>query len=207
MGHRARARSRGRLGFTLIELLVVIAIIAILAAILMPVFLAARENAHTAKCINNVKQLIGAMAMYASDNGGRLPGTPGKFTAYKVAILRYVKNEAIFHCPNDRTKPGDAQTRYISYAFNHRFAYQPIDGPKCQPYTGDPWAGCGHDVTASDHSYLHYLILEFQWDYDSMTSDKVTNHRDGRPFGYLNCSVRWRKNNASTVEELHGCGF
>lgn len=62
-------------GFTLIELLVVIAIIAILAAILFPVFARAREKARQASCLNNVKQLTLATMMYIQDYDERLPGT------------------------------------------------------------------------------------------------------------------------------------
>src|SRR5512139_1836154 len=64
------AQQRGahsRRGFTLIELLVVIAIIAILAAILFPVFAQAREKARAASCLSNVKQLSLALIMYAND--------------------------------------------------------------------------------------------------------------------------------------------
>ncbi len=59
-------------GFTLIELLVVIAIIAILAAILFPVFARAREKARQASCLNNVKQLSMATVMYAQDYDERV---------------------------------------------------------------------------------------------------------------------------------------
>ena len=55
-------------GFTLIELLVVIAIIAILAAILFPVFARARENARKAACLSNIKQLSMAAVMYTQDH-------------------------------------------------------------------------------------------------------------------------------------------
>ena len=65
-----------RRGFTLIELLVVIAIIAILAAILFPVFAQAREKARQTACINNLKQLGTSLAMYRGDYDGRDPG-PG----------------------------------------------------------------------------------------------------------------------------------
>jgi prepilin-type N-terminal cleavage/methylation domain-containing protein/prepilin-type processing-associated H-X9-DG protein len=74
-------------GFTLIELLVVIAIIAILAAILFPVFAAARESARQAACLSNTKQMSMAMMMYLDDNdgqftpgiAGRNPGSPAVF--------------------------------------------------------------------------------------------------------------------------------
>jgi prepilin-type N-terminal cleavage/methylation domain-containing protein/prepilin-type processing-associated H-X9-DG protein len=61
-------------GFTLIELLVVIAIIAILAAILFPVFARARENARKAACLSNMQQLGKAFMQYTQDYDGRLPG-------------------------------------------------------------------------------------------------------------------------------------
>ncbi len=60
-------------GFTLIELLVVIAIIAILAAILFPVFANAKERARQAKCLNNLKQLTVAFQAYVDDNNGYTP--------------------------------------------------------------------------------------------------------------------------------------
>ena len=64
---------RGKRGFTLIELLVVIAIIAILAAILMPVFAQAREKARTASCQNNLKQIAMGMLMYQQDYDEMFP--------------------------------------------------------------------------------------------------------------------------------------
>jgi prepilin-type N-terminal cleavage/methylation domain-containing protein/prepilin-type processing-associated H-X9-DG protein len=95
-------------GFTLIELLVVIAIIAILAAILFPVFAKAREKARQSSCLSNVKQMIIGVMSYAQDYDEKLPfdGTFAGVGAYPVApywdqiILPYIKNTQIFRCPS-----------------------------------------------------------------------------------------------------------
>ena len=94
-----------RRGFTLIELLVVIAIIAILAAILFPVFAMAREAARKSTCQSNLKQIGTAIAMYTQDYDGTYPmvryqiGYP--HLTWKEEIYPYVKNAGIFHCPSN----------------------------------------------------------------------------------------------------------
>src|SRR5947207_1528261 len=99
--------------FTLIELLVVIAIIAILAAILFPVFAQAREAARKTTCLSNMKQLGVGMQMYASDNDEQsVPwnlrlNNKNLFSQDKInlcwdrLIQPYVKNDALFRCPSD----------------------------------------------------------------------------------------------------------
>jgi prepilin-type N-terminal cleavage/methylation domain-containing protein len=105
-----------RRGFTLIELLVVIAIIAILAAILFPVFAQAREAARKATCQSNLKQFMSAILMYAQDcdeclplavNGNNQIG-PLTSQTYNVPqfgvhwqMMPYVKNVGVFRCPDD----------------------------------------------------------------------------------------------------------
>ena len=100
---------RARSGFTLIELLVVIAIIAILAAILFPVFARAREKARQASCTSNLKQIGLAMMMYAQDYDNRLPdslmmrdfsSSSAVWMPWYWCIHPYVKNLQVFNCPS-----------------------------------------------------------------------------------------------------------
>lgn len=102
-------RSRG---FTLIELLVVIAIIAILAAILFPVFSRAREQARASACLTNMKQIGLALMMYVQDWDGNLPhnrfGTGGPccsdasrwFYTWREVLHPYIKNWHVWRCPS-----------------------------------------------------------------------------------------------------------
>ena len=95
--------SRKAAGFTLIELLVVIAIIAILAAILFPVFAQAREKARQAACLSNTKQMSLGLMQYAQDYDETLPvqGDNGQNRGrWFVQIFPYVKSAEVFTCPN-----------------------------------------------------------------------------------------------------------
>jgi prepilin-type N-terminal cleavage/methylation domain-containing protein/prepilin-type processing-associated H-X9-DG protein len=98
-------RHRGR-GFTLIELLVVIAIIAILAAILFPVFAQARDKARQSTCLSNARQMGIALTMYTQDYDETYPwsiGLPAATTpAWGGLIAPYVKNLDVFQCPSNQ---------------------------------------------------------------------------------------------------------
>ncbi len=95
-----------RRGFTLIELLVVIAIIAILAAILFPVFARAREKARAASCLSNLKQLDLGCAMYSQDFDEKyvpkcLDRTAADMSRYWYNLVQpYIKNQQVFRCPS-----------------------------------------------------------------------------------------------------------
>lgn len=118
MQNRSRVVSRTyqKHGFTLIELLVVIAIIAILAAILFPVFATAKEKGRQSVCQSNLKQFQGAIIMYTNDNDEKMPLAisgndeigPDSSKASGLAefgvhteIMPYVKNRGVFACPDD----------------------------------------------------------------------------------------------------------
>ena len=156
-------------GFTLIELLVVIAIIAILAAILFPVFAQAREKARQAACLSNEKQMGSAMLMYAGDYDGIWPlhdfSVPFSKTGDKAGlavddwsnttrpnfakgITPYLKNRDVFVCPSNKGwSPGsDPTLPPMSYNYN----------------------GCASGRPDSDAQTPASLVL--LWDYQLMTS-------------------------------------
>ncbi|MCC2670672.1 MAG: prepilin-type N-terminal cleavage/methylation domain [Armatimonadetes bacterium] len=134
-----RARPRG---FTLIELLVVIAIIAILAAILFPVFAKAREAARKTSCSSNLRQMGTALLMYTQDYDETYPnrrfGTAARpngddVYSWRTVLQPYIKNNQLFTCPSNpsnQTTSTDPVYK-ISYAAN--FNYGGLNSPPPSP--------------------------------------------------------------------------
>lgn len=108
-----------RQGFSLIELLIIIATIAILAAILFPVFACAREKARGTSCVNNLKQITTGLLLYAQDYDEQLcPCQIGSGT-WDQLCLPYVRNQKVFLCPDAHIIP-QANGRGLSYGMNYR---------------------------------------------------------------------------------------
>jgi len=162
----AAGRKGPRRGFTLIELLVVIAIIAILAAILFPVFAKVKERARMTNCISNQRQLFLGIAQYVSDNDEHYP-LPGytwdwgyAFPWQKDVVMPYLKNKDIFFCPSTRawalnyTPPGSSEKLGTSYSYSYWYVENPANWPKNAqgqpkglsdvPLMGDLWADQVH---------------------------------------------------------------
>jgi len=116
------SRPASRRGFTLIELLVVIAIIAILAAILFPVFARAREAARATQCRSNLKQLGSAVMMYTQDFDEVLPieRTVNPSMSLIQFLDPYIKSKAVWDCPsqNPTSKSSIAYNGERSYSYN-----------------------------------------------------------------------------------------
>ncbi len=127
-----------RRAFTLIELLVVIAIIAILAAILFPVFAQAREKARQTSCLSNQKQLGLGTMMYVQDYDETYPmtanyGEPAATrTIWSDMVAPYLKNRDIFKCPS-AVSPGYpngwAERGYAAIGMSAQLAYAPTGSP------------------------------------------------------------------------------
>jgi prepilin-type N-terminal cleavage/methylation domain-containing protein/prepilin-type processing-associated H-X9-DG protein len=147
-----------RKGFTLIELLVVIAIIAILAAILFPVFAQAREKARQITCVSNEKQIGLAVLMYVQDaddaypmvyNNYKTPGAPAAFTGCDLALNPYIKNGnisntdngdvsgGVWNCPSSPTQNEPSQYKFRQDLFAADWEI------------GSNWAGTGSVATES----------------------------------------------------------
>ena len=198
--------SKRHRGFTLIELLVVIAIIAILAAILFPVFARARENARKSTCQSNLKQLAIGITMYAQDYDQTYPVWfrnlyPNSPSHPTVLVSPYLKNTQVLVCPS--YLPGGVNGTYRSF---------PISGPVNYGY-GFSWYIFGSDNARApyiesqiDKPAETVMIGDAQhcWgggdaipyantccDTTPPTSDSASRHMSGENMAFMDGHVKW----------------
>lgn len=191
-----------RNAFTLIELLVVIAIIAILAAILFPVFARAREKARQSQCVSNLNQISKAFLAYASDYDQTMPTvawafrpTPPNAPLWTDMIYPYVKNDGVFKCSSEG-KPEFGrtwETRFkLSYGLNWFWGF---------PYTSS--MDYVVQITRVVRPSAAILVL------DSVPVDPITDPLGGfmvTPFGYDNRNYALPMNRTSGYSTRHSEG-
>ncbi len=187
-------------GFTLIELLVVIAIIAILAAILFPVFARAREKARQTSCLSNTKQIGLAMMMYAEDYDERYM-VVNHTTGYDwyLPLFPYVKNDQVFRCPSATSTAAEPVTDYaLNGLFAHGASMAQIGLPAEQICMAERRSG------VSETGYHPWPDSGGDWDDLSTYSEFVSHlapdrHNDGANYGFADGHSKWQ-NWESTIK-------
>jgi len=151
MLHPVTALKPQKRGFTLIELLVVIAIIAILAAILFPVFQKVRENARRASCQSNMKQIGLAVIQYTQDadekyplrligtnppNGPNENNNPPNYFMWTEAIYPFVKSTGVFKCPDNNSTDNNGKMQQTQIPLSYAANTADVDGGDATNPTG-----------------------------------------------------------------------
>ena len=205
-------------GFTLIELLVVIAIIAILAAILFPVFARAREKARQTSCLSNVKQLTLGALMYVNDYDetlfGHIQGTrsdfyppTGDFLNWPQQVYPYVKNEQLYVCPSRKSQTWDydpiTRDSYLGYGMNYWQTYYYYRGSLAditEPAQTIWFADCNYYVVYPSF-YLATYPDNSTYGLDG-TARVQNRHNEGANIGFLDGHAKWLTR--STIEGDNG---
>ncbi len=172
-----------RVGFTLIELLVVIAIVAVIAAILSPVFASVRERGRRTVCQSNLKQIAIAMQQYVQDNGGVYPPdnapSPDPYNSgWQYAVYPYIKDTQVFRCPDSHNIGGGLESIDYDYFYARLNTVLP------------PVDGLSHLIGAHENSLATpatiYLNSDATWE-----SNVDGKYHDGRLVLRTSCGHSW----------------
>ncbi|MEA3404074.1 MAG: prepilin-type N-terminal cleavage/methylation domain-containing protein [Armatimonadota bacterium] len=211
-----------RKGFTLIELLVVIAIIAILAAILFPVFARAREKAKQASCLSNMKQLVLGAHMYVTDYddclfghlaGTRHPQTPDEpewpwdspYYNWQQQVYPYVKNEQLYVCPSLPTYDWhyNGRDNTLGYGMNYwvTYFYNYLNLSDFERPAETIWfTDCKYYVVYPTY-YLWRYPDHYAYGKDGFARLDI-RHNNGANVGFIDGHAKWM--NRQTLEGDHG---
>jgi len=185
-----------RRAFTLIELLVVIAIIAILAAILFPVFAKAREKARTSSCQSNLKQIGVAILQYGQDYDETMVNTAiagdvavaglpnAQWVVWDEAVQPYMKSIQVFACPSDPRKFGNAGRQVRTYTSNAMVLGNGLDAPGW--WAGAPDIGL---AMAAIVAPAQLIMVTERWDNDG---NRVVGNGNYHVIRYYLPSDTWR---------------
>ncbi|MCW5933042.1 MAG: prepilin-type N-terminal cleavage/methylation domain-containing protein [Fimbriimonadia bacterium] len=209
---------RSQRAFTLIELLVVIAIIAILAAILFPVFAQAREKGRQTACASNTRQIAMAFYQYTMDFDETFPIESYSLNmcgpVWVDMLMPYVKNADVFHCPSieRRVNPTSAhcganeqaRTAFWTNAYLHRFfprgwpnrnAFTPLTWAQI-PHTASTIAFCEGDVSWGHRG--HFINptnpATYAWmrqHFPALTRRTDNRHMEGGNYPFIDGHAKW----------------
>lgn len=194
-------------GFTLIELLVVIAIIAILAAILFPVFISAQQKAKQTTCQSNLRQLSMAHLQYVSEWDETMPryqdwdaaGDTSRIVRYpcggkKLAIwayyiFKYVRSVKSFNCPSSKTNwKGDSDVLNLKYGYNYKLTPRNAADTWWVDYKLSQVRKPGATVLLADScSHAVHRVDAENWSPGNIDS----RHNNGAIFAFCDGHVKW----------------